>query len=1101
MAVRGPRGSQSQPWNEEATQQNTQGAMDPRRLGRNNSGLSEADISDVMCILHPCSPAAFRIVATTAEISPFNVLQNNGYGDYDDGLTRSALEEQETFILNNEGGASQAMDLALRFSADTINPTLGFVFGRNVRICDIVLATDNLKRVSNMHFSIFMNESGVLMLRDMSTNGTMVDDMLLKGKNSYEPQTRMLSPGSVIQILSVNLDEVVKFIVRIPSREGHFEEYEEKFQQHMERMAIAEAKMARGGEHARTLAPPNPRTQNAGSYKAPLVQNQHGMQWTGGDRYNVVGLIGKGAFATVFQLATKAEGHLVAAKELEKRRFMKNGVLDRKLDNELQIMKEISHPNIVRYVDYHDHTNHLYIIMEFVPCGDLQQYLNLHGPLVEGLGRKMAAQVLDSLCYLHTKKITHRDIKPDNILLADLRPDHFTIKLSDFGLSKVVKDNDTFLKTFCGTLLYCAPEVFPHYDAHTVAAGRGQKRPRKTGAIAPAAKFHSYSQSVDVWSFGAVLWFSLCNRPPFEGVADNTGRGMFEKIMMTPLDSTDLISENVSDEAVSLLCEMLNTNPAARPSPAACLKHPWFGNVRQPTVADDEEPASPELVLQRIEEEEEDMDANGGAQQAPDLSQLSIQGQAYVQLDSGDSQDSHYDEASLHSGSMNFFDPRQSKRFKSEAFAYRQQGQSLAESSSEVLGQRKLFGEISASALNAVKHGTQGPEISRSKSAGSDSANSSHSSNPGSQLARGEAALGAVASPSLLGAESLMREVHMQSPENTDSPAAEMHAPTTPHTPDQSRPFSAGQPLATPRLKDDVTPKQIAPRAFNRQIEIPIPASFWFDPNDESTHTLEYASKVSGQDYLANRSDVVTKSTSLATTMSGNVMNQGSRNQSQQARESQHHSPPEERNGDTDVELEPSVSHPSDTKFIKPPPRLGRLVSTPDSFIQTTLNFSERINSWGRDPSNTHVHPEKGDTRIAKRSIVLWFHAPGIDKLPSNVDWTKLPGLHCGVHTESSSGIYVNGVPLKKSISSGGELHWGKVYSGDEIEVWRDPRQGNAGLKFRLEVFHGEGRERRPVGAKAFEIVHGVVQKAPQKSEKRDAKGRDVVSSGKLAVV
>ena len=90
------------------------------------------------------------------------------------------------------------------------------------------------------------------------------------------------------------------------------------------------------------------------------------MKWDGGDKYNLIGQIGKGAFATVHQLATKMEGKLLAAKELEKRRFMKNGLLDRKVDNEMKIMQDLRHPNVVEFVEYHDEGEHLYIIMEYV---------------------------------------------------------------------------------------------------------------------------------------------------------------------------------------------------------------------------------------------------------------------------------------------------------------------------------------------------------------------------------------------------------------------------------------------------------------------------------------------------------------------------------------------------------------------------------------------------------------------------------------------------------------------------------------------------------------------------------------------------------------
>lgn len=1036
---------------DEATQatQGTQGLMDPRRIGRNNSGISEADISDVICILHPCSPAAFRIVASTAEVSPQNVLQNNGFGEYDDGLTQSALEEQETFILSSDG-PNQAMDLALRFTANVINPTLGFVFGRNGKVCDIVLATDIFKRVSNMHFCIFMNESGVLMLRDISTNGTMVDDIVLRGgKTSREPQTRMLNSGSIIQILSPKPDEIVKFIVRIPSREGHIEEYEAKFQIYMRRVAIAGAAMAKEAEVAKRITHAEPSAQ-AASYKAPLVHNQYGMHWGGGEKYNVVGLIGKGAFATVYQLATKSEGLLFAAKELEKRKFMKNGVLDRKLSNEMEIMKAISHPNIVRYVDYQDVANNLYIIMEFVPCGDLQQYLAYRGPMIEGLGKKMAFQVLDSLAYLHAMKITHRDIKPDNILIANLDPDYFTVKLSDFGLSKVVKDNDTFLKTFCGTLLYCAPEVFPHYDAHV--AGRGQKRPRK-GTVQQPSKFHSYSQSVDIWSFGAVLWYSLCVKPPFEGVADNTGRGMFEKIMMTPLDPADLQKQGVSDDAVALLAEMLNTDPASRPPPSYCLRHKWFGTA-QPVTAG---AASPELGLRVIaEEDDEEAEAGGG----PAFSQLSLNERV-----SHFSEDSLYDEASIHSGSMDFFDPRQSKRFKSEAFAYRQHEQG-EESSSELLhqsihivhqpqygsppnpspAQRKLFGEISQSVSGGGALGMQAnvaPGNSPNLSPENDSRGSTRRSRQAAQAAGG----GEIASPSLLGAESLMREVHMDSPYGTDSPAAESNEPTTPQTPGDSH-ANAGRSNGTPTVQNDITPKPVQQPKFDRQIKIKWPATFYDNPANDATHRPQSASsKMNGHDFVASSSHVVTAETSLPGTTRGSATADDR----------------DDHYEDTDAEHEVPAPLSPPLDFIKPASPLGRLVATSDSFAQVTLDLNDKITTWGRDTSNTYVYPDKNDTRVPKRGIIVYYHAKGIDKVSEACDWTKLSGLHCGIATQSSAGIYVNGVELRRGEPD--RMNCGRVYTGDEVLVARPGSHGQPGLKFRCEFFHGEGKHTRPEGS------------------------------------
>jgi serine/threonine protein kinase len=1024
---------------EEPTQltQNTQGALDPRRIGRNNSGLTEADISDVICILHPCSPAAFKIVATTAERSPHNVLQNDGFDHFNDGLTQSALEEQETFILGADA-PHQAMDLALRFSTRTVNPQTGFIFGRNSDMCDIVMATDTFKRVSNIHFSIFINDSGVLMLMDMSTNGTIIDDIVLKGKNTRVPQTRMLNPGSIIQILSPKSEEIVEFIVRIPSREGHIAEYEAKFGAYMDRVAADKATQTKHNMLTRRAAAANPVTQIGGSIRAPLITNQYGMHWSGGEKYNVVGLIGKGAFATVYQLATKSEGQLFAAKELEKRKFMKNGVLDRKLDNEMQIMKSVSHSNIVQYVDYQDHANHMYIIMEFVPCGDLQKYLGLHGPLSEDLARTMASQVFDALAYLHSKRITHRDIKPDNILIANLEAHNFTVKLSDFGLSKVVTDNETFLKTFCGTLLWCAPEVFPHYDAHM--AGKGKKRPRQSKNL-PATKFHSYSSTVDIWSFGGVLWYSLCHQPPFEGVADGNGRGMFDKIMVTPLDPTDLLKKGVSDVAVDLLTDMLNTDPAARPSPAQCLRHAWIGVTQPDSVTS----AEKEGLISIAEEDE-------GVEGEPDVSGLSLD-----EFDSNAA--SQTSEVSIHSASFEFLDPRQSKRFKSDMNMYRDPDE-MIDSSPELFYQSipimhqpdaasgaskpqppKLFGEISQSLLRssallghaAVLAGGNG---------------SSSSSEWQQDEDAGTASKGAVASPSLLGAESMVRELNMDSPHGPSPQDRHDHEPVEPVTPSRNRKSASLNHI------EEITPKQATKPAFDRRINIPLPASSYYIAEDPSTHNLEYATKVSGYDYV--------KESSFNSRVEEHEQVTGSNTTANTENEALHE----------DAEDPPAVVVQADSphNFLKPPPRLGKLTSTSDSFEPIVLHLTTRRSTWGRDPANTHVYPNKYDIRIPKLAFTIWFWAKRINDIPEEDQdtWLKTPDLHCVISTNATAGIQVNGVTMKRG--EAGRTTFGRLYTGDEITVLQKGVNGEPGLRFVCEFNHGQAVGKRPTDKMPFHI-------------------------------
>lgn len=1066
-------------------------------MGRNNSGLADEDIADLLCILHPCTPAAFRVVAHTLNRSPQNVLQGHDYDKYNDGVSQSVLEEQETFILqpSNSAVGAQDLDLALRFSANVVRPYMGFVFGRSVQYCDIVLDTDTVKRISNVHFRIYANPSGVLMLEDVSTNGTMVDDVVLRGKSGT--RTRMLTGGSIIQIVSPKTEEHIKFIVRIPNRDGVVDEYQANLDRMLKRMAIAEAEAQAQGGGAMVIKNTRPAAANYQTthHKVPVSMNRYGMHWGGGDRYNVVGQIGKGAFATVYQLATKSDGQLFAAKELEKRRFMKNGVLDRKIDNELQIMKAISHPNVVQYVEYQDIGQYLYIIMEFVPCGDLQQYLVNYGNLIEPLAKIMSAQVFDALNYLHKKKITHRDIKPDNILLANLDSSNFTIKLSDFGLSKVVSNDETFLKTFCGTLLYCAPEVFPQYDNQSPRQGR--KRPRRGNSMVPQ-KFHSYSQSVDIWSYGAVLWFALCLQPPFEGVADATGDGMFKKIMMTSLDTTELHRKRVSQEAIDLMLEMLNTDPSARPSPAYCASHSWFGPERP--AMEGASRAGAEGGLHVITEEHEQ----------PSFARLSLDERA----GGVNSQSSDVD---FRSGDFKFFDPRKSKRFKSEIIKYRNADGSLIASSPEIMfdnmpmtsqtaserqaitsaANPKLFGEISQSGLQSS--GALGPAMPDAESY--QEATDSQGSSDGDNF-REDNVRELVASPSLLGAESLVRDMHirtnemqMSSPKHSgSSPAQETIEPTTPITPSQAQ--VAGAEQQTPAT---ITPKPITQPTFSRQIRLEISPSFFYDTNDPSTHNVEYASKVSGYDftnkttYLGGSEGSTRGDGQGPTTRRPPVGSQGSSTRGPAAQGSttdrdttqdsatdhddDHYQTDGTNRGsremntteDTDNEAVNQPNLAGDAQFLKPPPRVGKLASTSDSYTPkgpVTLNLSSRLTTWGRAPSNTQVYPDPTDTRVGKRALMLWFHAKDIEKVPEGDDsWTRLPGLHCIISTESSAGVFVNGVHLKRGEE--GKRQFGRLYSGDEVVVWKEAGKS---LKFSCEFYQGEGKDVRPAGTPRFKV-------------------------------
>lgn len=241
--------------------------------------------------------------------------------------------------------------------------------------------------------------------------------------------------------------------------------------------------------------------------------------------------------------------------------------------------------NIVQYIEHLDwDDNLLIIIMEFIAGGDLGKLIAETGAIPEFETRSIARQLLSALGYLHDMNITHRDVKPDNILVSSRQP--LTVKLTDFGLSKMIENEETFLRTFCGTLLYCAPEVyteFTEYDEH------GRRNLRNRHRQPPGQR---YDHAVDVWSLGGVLFYALTKRPPFPARSGASHSELLHSIMTRPLDIRPLVQKGVSQMGIDFLTRMLDRRPETRASVKDLLTHPWVngpGLSRSFDEIDDEE--------------------------------------------------------------------------------------------------------------------------------------------------------------------------------------------------------------------------------------------------------------------------------------------------------------------------------------------------------------------------------------------------------------------------------------------------------------------------------------------------------------------------------
>lgn len=988
------------------TQESTQPYSDPRRVGSHNSGLQDQDVSDILCILHPGSHPAHEAVDATAgqQKGHQHILQHNEF-EYD------AMD-------------SSARDIALRLSSSVKDVSMGFIFGRNPQRCDVLLSPEvTSKHISNTHFRIFLNEEGILMLQDLSTNGTVVDDTRLWKRNGQT--TRMLVNGSVIIVASDNRqNKEVRFVVRIPSRDGFNVQYTQNLLAYMQRVARHNAKV----QNLQARAPP---PQSALQL---TLGNPYGMHWTGGSVYNVTGQIGKGAFATVYKLATKQDGIVYAAKELDKRRFMKNGILDQKVDNEMKIMKDLRHPNIVQYVDHHEHDRWIYIIMEYVAGGELSAYLLGNGKIAEDLVKSITRQLLHALQYLHKRKITHRDIKPDNILISSIDP--LRVKLSDFGLSKVVQE-ETFMKTFCGTLLYCAPEVYPEYDNYRQGAARKRRR------FGDPLRTSPYDQSVDMWSLGAVLFHVLCGTPPFMGRGDDRGAQMLRTIMTTEVDYDLLRDEGVSEEGVDFVSKLLQTDPHERPNERQLFRHPWIVDVPDLDEYSDAEdfPLEEDQLAMIREAIEEELDA----------SQLSIN-----------------DDIACDDAAADGIDETQMKRPRLEEDVVRYPSlphiDSFAvldvDSNLQTATANQLFGQVTSSALRSSGiFGGLSPHAFSSRS--------DHSSGELMEDAEDLAGIHSFpipdfggSFPSFLGTDSLMGPLKLSS-SHGDSPAA--YGPATSYTRGEREVTPANQDIPG-AAQDAPTANEVTPKALpiHRRIDLALPdtASESSIPRtDDSNDRQSNATDDQKEDELAVTIDARTGKEITTEFPDSTTL---------------------ERFDFPLAEVKPAdINIPrslAPANFLKPRRLLGKLVSIPGSIIDLTLRLEGRMTSWGRGPLATVVYPERMDTRIPAYAIEVTFWCPGMEaRIAKGTDWMDIPDVMTILSTKTSKCIWVNDVELRRGpqMENGSEaLSYGKLYTGDIITIFKHDGKF---LRFRCEIYHGDSARPRPESEKGFiirEVLH-----------------------------
>lgn len=266
------------------------------------------------------------------------------------------------------------------------------------------------------------------------------------------------------------------------------------------------------------------------------------------ENYKFVKLLGKGAFGKVILGIHKLTGKQVAIKTIDKK-HIKDEFSRKKVFQEVYILKNVRHANVIRLLEVFEGPKHLLIVMEYAAGGDLLNYVKKKGKLEESEARCLFRQIVFGLGHIHSRSVLHRDIKLDNILLdAD-----GSVKICDFGVSKItVKGNK--IKEQCGTPAYIAPEVISNegYDGYYI----------------------------DHWSLGVVLYAMLAATIPYK--AQNMDE-LLSVIRSTPLTFPPSMSEKAQD----LISGLLTINPYDRLSIPEILEHPWMKEDCSDDLMDD----------------------------------------------------------------------------------------------------------------------------------------------------------------------------------------------------------------------------------------------------------------------------------------------------------------------------------------------------------------------------------------------------------------------------------------------------------------------------------------------------------------------------------
>ena len=261
--------------------------------------------------------------------------------------------------------------------------------------------------------------------------------------------------------------------------------------------------------------------------------------------YELLNYIGKGGFGRVYKVRHKLSNQYRAMKIIKcKADNPHNNTAE--IIKQINILKTLDHPNIIKVYEFYSTEKYIYIINELCTGGELFNKIVEVKYFTESTACFIMRQLLSAVAYCHDKGVIHRDLKPENILIENSEEkdkEYFHIKIIDFGTCEILKKKK--LTEQIGTSFYIAPEVL------------------KNG----------YNEKCDLWSCGVILYILLCGSPPFYGKNE---KEIFQKILDGNVNFKHKIWNKISDDAKNLVIKLLQVDPSQRLSASEALEDEWF---------------------------------------------------------------------------------------------------------------------------------------------------------------------------------------------------------------------------------------------------------------------------------------------------------------------------------------------------------------------------------------------------------------------------------------------------------------------------------------------------------------------------------------------